>query len=89
MSKVTVGSESKFLLLNQLGQALQEDPDLADIEQPLLSSVFQLLFVSTGCDYISSFFARMGKATFLNTLAVPECIVYNWIFNETSWYINR
>ena len=60
-------SQSKFLLLNRLRQALHQDLDLADIDQESLTSVFQMLFITTGCDYIS-FFARLGKATFLNTL---------------------
>ena len=60
-------SESRFLVLNNLRLALHEDPDLADIKRPALASVLQTVFVATGCDYVS-FFARIGKATFLDTL---------------------
>ena len=60
---VELFSQSRFLLLNNLRQALHEDPDLADIERPALTSVLQTVFVATGCDYVS-FFARIGKATF-------------------------
>ena len=60
-------SESRFLVLNNLRLALHEDPDLADIKRPALTSVLQTVFVATGCDYVS-FFARIGKATFLDTL---------------------
>ncbi len=54
-------SHSKVLLLNRLRQAPLQNPDLADIDQKSLKSVFQMLFITTGCDYIC-IFARLGKA---------------------------
>lgn len=55
------------MLLHKLREALHQDPDLADISRDLLTSFFQTVFVSTGCDYVS-FFAGIGKVTFLETL---------------------
>ena len=54
-------------MLNRLHQALHHDLDLADIEQLTLTAVLQVVFVTIGCDYVS-FFARLGKVTFLHTL---------------------
>ena len=39
-------SDSRFLLLNRLRQALHHDLDLADIEQSTLTAVFQVVFVT-------------------------------------------
>ena len=58
--------QSKFLLLNCLREALHNDSDLGDIVRPLLTPIFRALFVTKGCDYVS-FFARIGKATFLDS----------------------
>ena len=60
-------SDSRFLLLNRLHQALHHDLNLAEIEQSTLTAVLQVVFVTIGCDYVS-FFARLGKVTFLDTL---------------------
>ena len=56
--------ELKLLCLNQLVQALQNDPDLSSIPDSQLNHLIQTLYVVTGCDYIS-FFSGLGKATFL------------------------
>ncbi len=50
---------------NNLVQALDSDPDLATLSRSSLPSTCQMLFVCTGCDYIS-FFKGLGKASFLN-----------------------
>ncbi len=54
----------RLLRLNNLLSALQNDPDLANINPRLLPQVLQTLYVTSGCDYIS-FFSSIGKATFL------------------------
>ena len=43
-------SDSRFLLLNRLHQALHHDLDLADIKQSTLTAVLQVVFVTIGCD---------------------------------------
>ena len=48
-------------------KAFGDDPDLAPIPSSLLPAVIQMLFVCTGCDFIS-FFTGLGKASFLATL---------------------
>ncbi|SMN01637.1 hypothetical protein SPONN_2737 [uncultured Candidatus Thioglobus sp.] len=65
LSKSLVDSAS-FLDLNALLQALQGDPDLCNLPPPLRPQALQSLYVCTGCDYIS-FFAGIGKCTFLST----------------------
>ena len=57
-------SQLKLLHLKALVHALQNDPDLAHIDQKILPKVFQALYVVTGCDYIS-FFSQVGKASFM------------------------
>ena len=57
---------SKFLHMNRLLQALQSDPDLFRIPPLIRPQAIQTLYVCTGCDYVS-FFAGMGKVTFLSS----------------------
>ena len=59
--------ENKYLDMQALIQALRDDPDLAPIPNSLSPAVIQVLFVCTGCDFIS-FFNGLGKASFLATL---------------------
>lgn len=65
LSKSLVDSPS-FLNLNALLQALEGDPDLCNIPPDIRPQSLQTLYVCTGCDYIS-FFAGLGKCTFLST----------------------
>ena len=57
---------AKFLDINNLLQALQNDPDLHGIPCQLRPQALHSLYVCTGCDYIS-FFVGMGKVSFLTT----------------------
>ena len=57
--------ETQYLNLNHLCDALSNDPDLATIPSAALPKLMQVIYICTGCDYIS-FFARLGKTTFLN-----------------------
>ena len=59
--------EHKYLDVQALLMAFANDPDLALIPQSLSLSVIQMLYVCTGCDFIS-FFNGLGKGTFLATL---------------------
>ena len=52
-----------YLHLNNLVQALELDPDLANLDASKLANTFQTLFIVSGCDYIS-YFAGQGKASF-------------------------
>ena len=54
----------QFLHLSHLKTALKNDPDLSTVPEDFLPKIFQVLYVCTGCDYIS-FFRGIGKATFL------------------------
>ena len=64
----TVGSdETKLLHLNSLIDCLQRDPNLAYLEQQSLATIFQSVYVSTGCDY-NPFFVGIGKGSFLKAL---------------------
>ena len=55
----------KYLHLNNLVQALEDDPNLASLPRDSLVSIIQMLFISSGCDYIS-YFSGLGKAAFNN-----------------------
>ena len=63
-------NSEEFCLLHMksLIQALTNYPDLAAIPQFQIPSLMLTLYVCTGCDFISFFFHRLGKACFLNTL---------------------
>ena len=56
--------EHRYLSLNKLITSLEGDPDLSSIPRELLPKVLQILFICTGCDYVS-YFAGFGKSTFL------------------------
>ena len=57
----------KFLFSNKFMETLWSDPDLISLKRDKLANIFQILFVSTGCDY--NFYSKsLGKATFLNVL---------------------
>lgn len=43
---------------------MDNDPDLAGIPREKLAKVFQVLFILSGCDYVS--FSGLGKAVFMN-----------------------
>ncbi|XP_064384664.1 uncharacterized protein LOC135333611 [Halichondria panicea] len=58
-------TEHRFLDIQALLTAFENDPSLAAIEQ--LPAVMQMLYISTGCDFVS-FFNGIGKATFMATL---------------------
>ena len=58
-------SEQQFPSLNNLQLALDNDPDLASITRERLLTTHQMLFIVSGCDYVS-YFAGLGKAAFLN-----------------------
>ena len=44
---------------------LLNDPDLAPVPSTSICGTIQVLFVSTGCDFVS-FFKTLGKVTLLN-----------------------
>ena len=58
-------TERKYLYLNNLQTALLNDPDLATLPSHNISEILQVLFICTGCDFLS-FFKSLGKATILN-----------------------
>ncbi len=55
-----------YLHLSNLITALELDPDLASLPRSSLCNIFQLLFICSGCDYVSYFHGH-GKVAFLNT----------------------
>ena len=69
----TIGSdETKILNLNNLIDCFQRDPYLANIDEQRLTTIFQSLYVSTGCDY-NPFFVGIGKGSFLKAFFMfPE-----------------
>ena len=55
-----------YLHLNNLVEALQLDPDLASLERSKLPEIFQMVFIASGCDYVS-YFAGQGKTSFFRS----------------------
>ena len=62
---VHYSAEKKYVSLNNLNEALINDPDLCSLHREGLCLILQSLFISTGCDFIS-YFKSFGKATILN-----------------------
>ena len=59
-------SESRsYVHINNVIKALKSDPDLAAVPPSQLPRIFQMLFICSGCDYIS-YFKNQGKAGFFN-----------------------
>lgn len=59
--------EQRFVSINNLKIALENDPDLASIDRERLPGIVQMLFIVSGCDY-TSYFAGLGKTAFLNAV---------------------
>ena len=59
--------ELRILDMQALICAFKNDPDFATIPPSLLPSAVQVVYICTGCDFVS-FFNGHGKATFLATL---------------------
>ena len=57
--------KKRFVHLNALIKALNRDPDLSQIQTTTLPNILQILYIATGCDYIS-FFRGIGKTYFLS-----------------------
>ena len=59
--------DSRFIQMNSLIQALENDPDLSELPPSILPQILQSVYVATGCEY-TSFFCGLEKASFLSTL---------------------
>ena len=59
--------EHQFLDIQALISAFHNDPELAALDPVAIPSVMQMVYICTGCDFIS-FFTGFGKATFMATL---------------------
>lgn len=57
--------DPRYIDVNHLQQQLSGDTDLSSLPQDKLVKIFQMLFIVTGCDYLS-YFSGFGKATFLH-----------------------
>jgi hypothetical protein len=57
---------SQYIDINTLLQSLQNDIDLQGLLVDNIVRVFQMLYISTGCDYVS-FFKDHGKKSFYKT----------------------
>ena len=57
----------RYLQVSAFLQAIDSDPDLAQVPSNKCANVVQMAYVSTGCDYIS-YFKGIGKVFFLNVL---------------------
>ena len=58
---------NRYLHVNKLVQALHSDPDLTQVPVVQRTAILQMVYVATGCDYIS-YFKGIGKVFFLNVL---------------------
>ena len=58
--------KARYLDMNNLVTAMENDPDLSQIPPHLRPQVLQTIYVCTGCDY-TSFFNGLGKVSFLTT----------------------
>lgn len=82
-----IGHENEYLNLNNLHSAINRDPDLVSIPIEARCRVIQLIYITSGCDYLS-FWVGHGKSGFLACLFqhaefissgryVPGCLAEN------------
>ena len=63
-----IGSKQTwFLDIQALIHAFENDPDLASLPRLSIPIIMEMVYVCTGCDYVS-FFHGLGKASFMNAL---------------------
>lgn len=55
----------KYVQIKNIAKALENDPDLASLPHNDALAILHMLFIVSGCDYVS-FFNGFGKGTFLN-----------------------
>ena len=60
----SMGTPLKLFNMNDFVECLKTDPDLHSIPPAHRGKILQVLYIATGCDF-TSFFAGIGKATFL------------------------
>ena len=65
--------EESFVSVNNLQKALYNDPDLACIDRDTLCTTFQVLFTTSGCDYIS-FIYGFGKAAITYSIRTADSL---------------
>ena len=56
-------AHSRDLRYVYIRNVLESDPDMASLPEKDISAIFHMLFVVSGCDYIS-YFNGFGKGTF-------------------------
>ena len=59
--------QTRFIDIQALVHALENDPDLAALPRLSIPIIMEMVYVCTGCDYVS-FFHSLGKASFMNAL---------------------
>ena len=59
--------QTRFIDIQALVHALENDPDLAALPRLSIPIIMEMVYVCTGCDYVS-FFHGLGKASFMNAL---------------------
>ena len=59
--------ELRYVYIKNVLKVQEIDPDLASLPQNDISAILHMLFVVSGCDYIS-YFMGFGKGMFLNTI---------------------
>ena len=77
---------NRYLYVNKLVQALHSDPDLAEVPIVQRTSILQMVYVATGCDYIS-YFKGIGKVFFLECALSTCYIYYRWL--RPGWISGR
>ena len=59
--------ESKYIDMNSLINAIDNDPDLHQVPHSMRRQAVQSLYIASGCDYVS-YFCGLGKASFLSCM---------------------
>lgn len=85
-------ADTKYIHLNKLINALSLDPDLACIPCNKLTRILQMLYICSGCDYISYFYGY-GKSAFFNTFhqhasfITMEGLLCDYEFQNREWVL--
>lgn len=79
-----LANEPQYILMSRLASALQRDPDFSSIPQDEREKTLQLLYLTSGCDFIS-FGLGMGKRLFfLHFSSTQNLLLLDALYKENS-----
>ena len=81
----SMGTPLKLFNMNNFVECLKTDPDLHSIPPAHRGKILQVIYIATGCDFVS-FFVGIGKATFLKAFfQYAQFIMFRTTTSPDQW----